>query len=191
MSDAKDKDVAFEYAVVKMVDSEYSNDTITVANGGTAVFRSAPFGKTLYFEAIGYTAAGAVSGVSNRVSAYSSGRDDAIIVSTESASVALSRFPSGSDRGVSISAEPVADVVKIAGRSRPSAYYGKGRTGKVSLSAVIEPAEYDVLLAMCEQSDMTIRDPLGHRYKIVPSVSITAKTPTLFAVDISGEEVGG
>lgn len=191
VTDTNDKDVSFEYAVVKMVDSEYSNDTITVANGGTAVFRSAPFGKTLYFEAIGYTAAGAVSGVSNRVSAHSSGRDDAIIVSTEGASVALTKFLSGNDRGISISAEPVADVVKIAGKSRQSAYYGKGRTAKLSLSAVIEPDEYDVLLAMCEQGDMTLRDPLGHRYKIVPSVDITSKTPELYTVDISGSEVGG
>lgn len=191
VTDTKDKDVSFEYAIVKMIGSEYSNDTVTTDNGGTAVFRMAPFGKTVYFEAVGYTASGAVSGVSNRVSAYSSGRNDAIIVSTEGASLSLDKFLSGNDRGVSISAEPVADVVKIAGRARPSAFYGKGRTGKVSVSAVVEPSEYDVLLSMCEQGDMVIRDPLGHRYRIVPDVSITAKTPALFVVDISGEEVGG
>ena len=125
------------------------------------------------------------------MSAYSSGRNDAIIVSTESASLALNKFLSGSDRGISISAEPVADVVKIAGKSRQSAYYGRGRTAKLSLSAVIDPDEYDVLLAMCEQGDMTLRDPLGHRYKILPSVDITSKTPELYTVDISGSEVGG
>lgn len=191
VTDTNDKDVPFEYAIVKMIDSEYSNDTVTTDNGGTAVFRMAPFGKTVYFEAVGYTASGAVSGVSNRVSAYSSGRNDAIIVSTESASLALDKFPSGSDRGISVSIEPVVEVVKIAGKSSESAYYGKGQTVKVSTTAAVSQSEYDVLLGMGRQGNMYLRDPLGHRFCIVPSIDITAKTPTYNVVSISGKEVGG
>ena len=189
-SDTGDADVAYEYCVIRMVGSQFATDSATAENGGTAIFRSAPFG-TVEFEAVGYTSSGAVSGASARVSARSSGRGDAIVVSTDCDSIALDRFMSGSDRGISVSASPVVEVVKIAGRRRPTSFYGRGRSGKVSFEAVVKPGDIGRLLDMCEQGDMVARDPLGSRYRFVPSVDITTRTAELVVASISGEEVGG
>lgn len=191
-SDTHDQQLSSEYVTIKMVGSKYSVDQVTVPMGGVAEFRFAPFSSTVEFEAVGYTSGGATSRVSTRRRTTTPASTGAIVIDpvTQGRRVRLDTFETGSDIGPTVSTSPQVETVKLAGRKRPSAYYGEGATSTVSVSAALLGDASDVE-ALAEVGDVMLRFPDGRRYCIAPNVKVSRVSEALVKVTISGSEVGG
>lgn len=190
--DTHDREPSSELVTIRMVGSRYSVDSVTVAMGETASFRFAPLGSAVEFEAVGSTWSGAVSGLSERVSARTAGSSSIVLDAVAADErVRLGAFESGADVGPSVSVTPQSEVMKLAGRSRPSAYYGEGATATVSFSAVVFGDDATDVEAMAEAGDVMCRFPDGRRYCIVPTVKVARRSRGVVSVTVTGSEVGG
>lgn len=186
-------DIPPEWVTVKMVGSRYSEDQVRVRCGNIALFRFAPFGKTVQFQAIGSTESGAVSGPSNTVSTKAASGPGAIVIDDIDSlnSVVLPYRLTSDDMGPTVETKPVSETVKLAGRMSPSAYYGTGTETNISFSAAMYDDDGSSVEDIATWGDVMVRFPDGRRYIIVPTVRINRMTSRIISVDISGEEAGG
>lgn len=192
-ADSGDGDLPPDWVTVKMVGSRYSVDQVRVRCGEQALFRFAPFGQVVSFQAIGSTDSGAVSGPSNVVSTSAAFLPGGIYIDDVDTlnSVRLPLRLTSGDMGPTVESKPVMDTMKLAGRKSPSAYYGTGTQTNVSFSAALLDEDGIDVEGIAEWGDVMVRFPDGRRYCIAPTIRMSRLTPRIISVDISGEEVGG
>jgi len=192
-ADSGDGDLPPDWVTVKMVGSRYSVDQVRVRCGERALFRFAPFGEEVKFQAIGSTDTGAVSGPSNIITTRAAAGPGGIIIDDidSLSSVRLPLRLTSGDMGPTVERKPVMETMKLAGRKSPSAYYGTGSTANVSFSAALLDEDGIDVEEIAEWGDVMVRFPDGRRYCIAPTVRLSRLTTRIISVDISGEEVGG
>ena len=81
------------------------------------------------------------------------------------------------------------DTVKLAGRRRPSAFYGTGGTTSVSFGGYVLNDSAESFEAIADAGDVVCRFPDGRRYAIAPTVSLSYSNPAVVRVGVSGYEV--
>lgn len=193
-SDAGGGDVPSDRVIVKMDGSKYAADQVDVAMGETAEFRFPPLGTYVSFQAVGYTTTGATSAASNRVGTETPKSGNAILLDpvrgTSSDRIRL-KYRLNSDMGWSFETSSNMETVKLAGRQRPSAYYGVGGNTSVSFEGALLNDPGTDVESLPERGDLMVRFPDGRRYCIAPKVSVKRKNTAVVTVSISGDEVGG
>lgn len=135
VGDSGDLGVPLESVEVRMVGAEWEFDRAELAPGGSHTFRLPPLGVTTMWEATGYGAGGAVS---------RSVRASARAIEPGAARLLLEPVD-GSARPVELlynvteqsDDAPESQSVKLAGRPRPSAFFGEGGTSTHSLACDI------------------------------------------------------
>ena len=90
----------------------------------------------------------------------------------------------------SVSSEAECDTVKLAGRRRPSSFYGHGGTRSVKVEGVLLDDKGTDIEAMPEFGDAFVLFPDGRAYKCRISISLDWDFSRLRNVSVSGEEVG-
>ena len=95
------------------------------------------------------------------------------------------------DVSCSVKAEAASDVVKLAGRLRPSSFYGTGGATSVSVKATVLDDDMRALELLPLHGDALVRLPDGRMYRIVPEVSVEWSHERVRRVGIEGSEVGG
>ena len=179
--------------IVRMASANSSYDTVTVPCGEDAVFPYAPFGRTLYFTGVGTNDSGEISAPSNTVSAESSpGPAGAVVLDSDAIGerVTVTRWERGQDRWPSVKKSPEVEVVKLAGRAYPSAYYGTGGTSSIDFSCALDSEQASQLDMMAVAGDMVCRFPDGGRYVIAPDITVKRSNYGWYTASISGQVVG-
>ena len=180
---------ACDFATVKMVGGRYSFDEATVKVGELASFPFAPLGREVSFEAVGGNAGGATSAKLATATAPAPASKAILIGSVTSGSRwSLSRWRRG-DEALSVTAQADFDTVKLAGRRRPSAFYGAGGTTSISFGGYVLDGSAESFESMADAGDVVCRFPDGRRYAIAPKVSLSYSNPAVVRVDVSGDEV--
>ena len=158
----------------------------TVACGETAVMRGCPLNVPLVFEGVGsngYT-------TSKKVTVVSAGAIDAgDITLVESEDLAGGRAVLRYNMSFSVDAEAECETVKLAGRSRPSAFYGHGGTTSVKVEADILDDSGTALEAMPTHGPAYVCLPDGRAYRSKVAVSLDWSTKRVKRATVSAEEV--
>ena len=180
-------------ANVVLIDGETKEDNQTVTIGGSAVFHPT-FGRTFSVSVTAFSAQGVRSA---RV--VKSG----IMTTLDGATLSLSdgstiRIPYGVS--VSDSSGPEVEVVKMAGRQRPSVFFGEGGTRSLSVKGFVcveeghnmEVTDPDALSALPMSGPCLYRDDTGRRvygYVSDQGSDHGATFPWMREVSLSIEEV--
>lgn len=182
-------DSACDAATVKMVGGRYSFDEVTVEVGQKAVFPFAPIGREISFEAVGSNAGGATSAKLATATAPAAAAKAILIDSIADGSRWSLSYGKWSDAGPNVTAQADFDTVKLAGRRRPSAFYGTGGSTSVSFGGYVLNDSAESFEAMADAGNVVCRFPDGRRYAIAPKVSLSYSNPAVVRVGISGDEV--
>ena len=160
---------------------------VTVECGEVAIMRGCPLNTPLVFEGVG---SNGVS-TSKKVTVL-----DGITIKAKGVALIESVDPDGGrvelvyNQSFSVSSEAEGDTVKLAGRRRPSSFYGHGGTRSVKVEGVLLDDAGTDIEAMPEHGDAFVLLPDGRAYKCRISVSLDWDFPRLRNVSVSGEEVG-
>lgn len=177
-------------ATVMVDGGHYSFDSKDVAIGGVAYFDKLPFGKDVTFSAIGYTTAGATSKTTSSVTVRTPPSSGLVIDALSTGDrLVMTMTEGGADKGPTVRSTRESTTVKLAGRERPSAFYGTGGTTYVSFSGVVLDDDADDFEALAEVGDIMLRFPDGRRYVISPTIEVSRKSLYAMRVKISGDEV--
>lgn len=143
VTDSGDKGVPLSGAIVRMVDGPYAFDKADVAIGKEHTFRFPPLGSVTRWEAVGYASSGAVSNPVVSAAAAIPVRSGAdVLEPTDGSAPMVVAYKSSTSWSIT----PDVDTVKLAGRERPSAFFGEGGSASVSLSFICFPyATYPVV----------------------------------------------
>lgn len=195
VTDSADQDVPLSTALVTLVGGGLPSDSQVIAMGGTATF-APPIGEAYAISCIGLTADGKAKRVADRTGGPVSIAGGGILLTSEGD--AHVRIPY--DAGISESLGPESETVKLAGRSRPSAFFGEGGTRKVTVSGtvcieaghglIVTPIE--AIETIAEAGPLVLRDEIGRRMQVYASgvsVSCSDLPQWLRRVSITCEEV--
>lgn len=191
VSDSNDKNAPMETCSIKLTDGKYSVDEVLVRKNGTfptAEFKYPPLNKEIGFIAIGGKGKATSAPVSLKVPAIKVGNETLldIIDKEENFQLKMKYNPSFSIKGGS-----EKEIQKLAGRRRPSSFYGVGGETSISLKAEILNETGDDFLALQEiPRDVMVRFPDGKRFAIaVEDVSLGWENRMFKEVAIDGTEV--
>lgn len=185
--DAGDADSACTQVTVKCRTGSGYSATTTVKCGEVAVMRGCPLNTPLVFEGVG---SNGVS-TSKKVTVL-----EGVTIKAKGVALIESVDPSGGrvelvyNQSFSVSSEAECDTVKLAGRRRPSSFYGHGGTRSVKVEGVLLDDKGADIEAMPEYGDAFVLFPDGRAYKCRISVSLDWDFSRLRNVSVSGEEVG-
>ena len=185
--DAGDADSACTQVTVKCRTGSGYSATTTVKCGEVAVMRGCPLNTPLVFEGVG---SNGVS-TSKKVTVL-----EGVTIKAKGVALIESVDPSGGrvelvyNQSFSVSSEAECDTVKLAGRRRPSSFYGHGGTRSVKVEGVLLDDKGADIEAMPEYGDAFVLFPDGRTYKCRISVSLDWDFSRLRNVSVSGEEVG-
>lgn len=195
VGDSGDKGVPIEQITVKMDGGMYQCDQITVTkqSDGTfphAVFKYAPFNTPVSFTAIGGSGKKVSAGKS--IGSYTlSNRNKTVFDSL----VNGTHVDLVDDVQTSIEDKNNQTLIQMAGKRRPSAFYGAGGTTDLTFSAVMLYDDANEFLALAHSNetlvgDVMVRLPDGKRYAIaVSSAKANWTLRNKKEVSISGTEV--
>ena len=184
--DAGDLESECTEVTVKCRTATGYSSTVTVPCGEVAVMRGCPLNVPLVFEGVGsngYTTSKKVTVVT------------AEAIKAKGIALVESADPSGGsvvikyNQQFSVSSEPECETMKLAGRSRPSAFFGHGGTASVKVDGVLLDDAGTTLEAMPMFGPAYVCFPDGRAYKCKISVSLDWDFPRLRNVSVSGEEV--
>ena len=140
VKDAKDKDKAITSCLVKLEGSEYAFDQQTVGVGETARFDFLPRGTELVFVAVATAGEGTVSSVVTATCPALPSEGTLTLVSLADPGIkASARYNVKLDDDY----KQERQTIKLAGRKRPSAFYGEGGQASWNLSFSILPESYE------------------------------------------------
>lgn len=177
-------------AIIMVDDSHYNFDIMQVALGEVAEFKYLPFGSEVKLSAIGYRDNGSTSESTSSLTVKTPGGGGCVIdVLSTGERLVMTMTEGGADKGPTVKTSPECDTVKLAGRSRPSAFYGTGGSTSVSFSGVVLDEDARDYEALAEKGDILLRFSDGRRYAITPEVQIARADIHKMTVKISGEEV--
>ena len=108
-----------------------------------------------------------------------------VVDSASSDSRAVIRF----NQKYRVTSEPDGDTMKLAGRDRPSSFYGQGGATKVEVSGVLVDEDGTDVENMVREGDVYVRLPDGRAYRCKASATIDWDFRRLRNVSLSGEEV--
>lgn len=186
--DSGDLDAPAEKVTVKLFGGKYSADEVTVTPGETATLRFCPLNTSLVVEAI----ASRGKATSKSVSIYAGKITTTGIAILESIADKSSRAILEWNQNYDITTAPNFETIKLAGRRRPSAFYGAGGHTSVSAQAVLIDESGLSVEQMPELGDVMLRIHNGRRYALVLEAQVSwtvADGPRIKTVSISGEEV--
>ena len=184
--DAGDADSACTQVTVKCRTESGYSATVTVECGEVAVMRGCPLNTPLVFEGVG---SNGVS-MSKKVTVL-----DGITIKAKGVALIESVDPDGGrvelvyNQSFGVSSEAEGDTVKLAGRRRPSSFYGHGGARSVKVEGVLLDDKGTDIEAMPEYGDAFVLFPDGRAYKCRISVSVDWDFSRLRNVSVSGEEV--
>lgn len=136
VGDSGDKADAVDTVTVKMDGSEYSFDQQTVKVGGEAVFAYAPRGRELSFSAVAVGVSGVISEAAvASVQAIPSAGAATLVSLSDPMLSATAKY----DVRMDDDHRREKQTIKLAGRKRPSAFYGEGGETSWSLSFSVLP----------------------------------------------------
>ena len=195
VGDSGDKSAPIDQITVKMDGGMYACDQVTVykQSDGTfphVIFKYAPFNTPIYFVAIG----GAGKGVSNPKTVGSftlSNRNRTVFDSL----VNGTHIELMDDVQTSIEDKNNQTLVQMAGKRRPSAFYGAGGTTNLSFTATLLFDDANQFLSLADSNetfvgDVMVRLPDGRRYAMaVDSAKADWTLRNKKTVTISGQEV--
>lgn len=182
--DEGDLGAPIEKVTVKMVGGKYAADEVTVEPGEYAVMWFCPFGEPLTFEAVG-SRGKATSDVATVSTPALDVKGVAMLESIDADPRALLQW----NQQYSITTSGDYDVVKLAGRRRPSAFYGSGGTTAVQAQCVVIDETGADVERMPEFGDVMLRLGDGRRYALAMEATVSWDGPRVKTVAISGEEV--
>lgn len=164
---------------------DFDSDDVQI--GGNATFRFPPLDKSVVVDAVGYAGDDSYSKtVSVTVPTSSGGKSYVQLEDTPTAGFAL-YYGQEFKRSVS----PDREVVKLAGRSKSSAYFGTGAEVSTTLSgklidlAGIEQGTPDVAEAVAEAGGVVVvRRPGGYRQRCSIGQLDTSRGPVSPVVDV-------
>lgn len=177
-------------AIIMVDDSHYNFDIMQVALGEIAEFKYLPFGSDVKLSAIGYRDNGSTSETTSSLTVKTpSGGGCVIDVLSTGERLVMTMTEGGADKGPTVKTSPESTAVKLAGRSRPSAFYGTGGETTVSFTGVVLDEDALDYEALAEKGDILMRFPDGRRYAITPTIDVARKNLYAVRVKISGSEV--
>lgn len=199
VTDSGDEDVSLSTALVTLVGGGLASDSQTIPIGGTATF-APPIGEGYTISCIGFASDGTRA---KRAANVSGGP---VSVGDVGGGVVISDADGEStihvirDTDVSETVTPEAETVKLAGRRRPSVFYGEGGTHDMTVRGTVfvedghgvPSVSLDWLRGMPEWGPVVVRDCLGTRMLArVTSVTIANEARVKWArsVTIALEEV--
>ena len=184
--DAGDLESECEQVTVKCRTATGYSSQATVACGGVAVMRGCPLNVPLVFEGVGsngYT-------TSKKVTAISAGAIDAGDVAlVESEDPAGGREVFRYNMSFSVDSEAECETVKLAGRPRPSAFFGHGGTTSVKVEADLLDGDGAVLEAMPKRGPAYVCLPDGRAYRCKVAASLDWSKKRVKRATVSAEEV--
>lgn len=204
VGDSGDRDAPIEYATIKVSTPDYADPEQKNAYG-CAVVESYPVecGKVAYLNflpintplRIDVVATSKAGGTSNLVTVFHDGiyAGDVVIFDT-----ADDRYHDNWDKyrlvlqfnkDYKVDSAGDVETVKLAGRSRPSSFYGTGGTRSISVSGVVIDSNCKNLEDMADCGDMYARFPDGRSYRITPEISINWEHGRIREVTVLGDEV--
>lgn len=202
VGDSGDNNAPLETITVKMEGGRYTVDTVTVEKQGStwpqATFRYCPYNTPLTFTAIGTSGLGASSPVSvSGITLKNSNKYsfDSIVAPEEEDNEVS--FDLVHDVQPDISVANNQSTVQLAGRRRPSAFYGSGGTCSLGFSGTLIDDDANDFLALAQADstdnvnrDLVVRFPDGKRYgMVVESCEVGWEFRQRKDVSISGQEV--
>nr|DAF87185.1 MAG TPA: hypothetical protein [Myoviridae sp. ctPkm1] len=183
--DAGDLDSPITEVSVKCRTSTGYSSQVKVKVGEVAKMRGCPLNSPLLFEGVG----GNGYSVSKKVTTVAADPIRAmgvcVVDSASSDSRAVIRF----NQKYRVTSEPDGDTMKLAGRDRPSSFYGQGGATKVEVSGVLVDEDGTDVENMVREGDVYVRLPDGRAYRCKASATIDWDFRRLRNVSLSGEEV--
>ena len=183
--DAGDLDSPITEVSVKCRTATGYSSQVTVGVGEIAKMRGCPLNTPLVFEGVG----GNGYSTSKKVTVATAGeiRARAVVVVESAAtdSRAVIRF----DKKYRVSSEPECETMKLAGRSRPSSFYGHGGTTSVEVSGVLVDEDGTDIERMVKEGDVYMRLPDGRAYRCTATAALDWDFDRLRNVTVTGEEV--
>lgn len=177
-------------AIIMVDGSHYNFDIMQVALGEIAEFKYLPFGSEVKLSAIGYRDNGSTSEATSSLTVKTpSGGGCVIDVLSTGERLVMTMTEGGADKGPTVKTSPESTAVKLAGRPRPSAFYGTGGETTVSFTGVVLDEYALDYEALAEKGDILMRFPDGRRYAITPTIDVARKNLYAVRVKISGSEV--
>ena len=183
--DAGDAGSEITQVTVKARTATGYSSQATVDVGEPALLKGCPLNVPITIEGVG-TNGYAVSKKTTVVEAPAiAAKGVCIVESAEGADRVLIRY----NQAYRVSSDAECDTVKLAGRERPSSFYGRGGTTRVEVSGVLLDDDGTALERIATEGDCYIRLPDGRAYRCVPSVSLDWDFSRLRNVTVTGEEV--
>lgn len=186
VTDTGDLKAPIDYATVKMRNGKYKVDEITVKAGEVAQFRFCPFNTNLIFDCVACRGTAVSRQVSIAASKIRHTKQSTVINSINDETF---RAEFEYNQEFSVDTEAQKDIVKLAGRRRPSAFYGDGAAVSMSFDCDVVDTDAIDLESLPEFGDFIIRMADGRRYALAGTVSLNWSNPHYKHVTISGEEV--
>ena len=185
-TDTGDLFAPIEFITIKMRDGKYKIDEMTVKPGEIASFRFCPFNTPLVFDAIASRGQGTSKQVSIAMAGVRHESNSTVITSVDDPSVLIdAEF----NQDFSVSTEAEKEIVKLAGRARPSAFYGDGGSTTMTFGAILIDDDAIEVEHIPESGDFVIRLADGRRYALSGNASLSWDHPRFKQLTISGEEV--
>ena len=184
--DAGDSDSECEQVTVKCRTATGYSSTATVACGDVAVMRGCPLNIPLVFEGVGsngYT-------TSKKVTVVAAGAIQAGDVAlVESEDPAGGREVFRYNMSFDVGSEAECETMKLAGRARPSAFFGHGGTTSVRVEADLVDDDGTALEAMPMLGPAYVCLPDGRAYRCKVAVSLDWEKKRVQRATVTGEEV--
>ena len=171
---------------VKLRAERGPSEEVTVPVGAVAKMRCCPLNMPLVFDGVGSNGKATSKKATIAVSAIKA--PDIVVI--DSVDNQKSRAIVQYNKTYAVSAEAEYETVRLAGRDRPSTFYGAGGTTSIEVSGDLIDETGISLERMPELGDCFIRFPDGRAYRIAMKVSLSWEHSRIRNVSISGEEVG-
>ena len=183
--DAHDLDSPITEVSVKCRTATGYSSQETVRVGQVAKMRGCPLNTPLVFEGVG----GNGYSTSRKVTVVTAGEIKARAVVVVESAVTESRAVIRFDKKYRVSSEPERETMKLAGRSRPSSFYGHGGTTSVEVSGVLVDEDGTDIERMVKEGDVYMRLPDGRAYRCTATAALDWDFDRLRNVTVTGEEV--
>lgn len=184
--DSGDLGKPLESVTVKLRAERSPPEEVTVPVGSVAKMRCCPLNVPLVFDGVGSN--GKATSKIATVKASAIKAPDIVVI--DSVEDQASRSVIQYNKKYAVNSEAEYETVRLAGRARPSTFYGAGGATSVEVSGdLIDETGVD-LERMPELGDCFIRFPDGRAYRIAMKVSLSWEHTRIRNVTVSGEEVG-